>query len=161
MKTVTLTMKRKADREALDALLDRIRATNRMFTIEFVKQNGEPRIINGIAKNYRQQEGTGTQAMTAKARRESHNQFGCYEVQITGAERALVEQGMAEPKTLGFKGIQVDNIERILFEGTEYRITGNRYVFKPNKVAEYVKSIKGNWKKLTALNSRTSGQISA
>ena len=60
MNTITLSMTRQAGRAALSNLLDTIYRTNRTFTISFVKHSGEPRIINGIAKNYKQQKGTGS-----------------------------------------------------------------------------------------------------
>lgn len=152
---ITLSMKLAADRKKLRDLLGKIRQTNRVFTIEFVKQNGEPRIINGIAKNYKQQKGTGTKAMTSKAKQANHNLFNCYEVQIAAAEVALAKQMCAEPKVKGFKAIQIDNIEKIKFSGKEYVITGNKYVFKPQAVAEYLKTIQSNAAKVSALNNRT------
>ena len=154
MNQILLSMKRKADRQTLNNLLDEIYRTNRTFNISFVKQNGEPRIINGIARNYKQQKGTGTKAMTAKVRRANHNIFNCYEVQITKAEKRLAEQMHAEPKVKGFKSIQIENIERIVFGGVEYLISGNTYVLKADKVRKYLQTIQGNLTKEAELRRR-------
>jgi len=155
MATTELTMTRAADRKRLNDLLDRIRRTNRVFTIEFVKQNGEPRIINGIAKNYRRLKGTGTTNMTAVSKRQKFNIFQCYEVQVAVAERLLAERMCAEPKTKGFKNIQIENIERIRFGGDDYVISGNKYVLNPKAVAEYMRRIRDNREKVAALEART------
>jgi len=156
MKTTKLSMKNGADVNTLYNLLNEMLNSNKVFTIHFVKKSGEPRIINGVAKNYRNVKGTGTPRMTASSKRARYNVFQCWEVQITKAERKLTEDLMLNPKTTGYKCIQIDNITFVKFQGQRFKIRDNQYVLDPKKIEQYRREVHKNTllfgKKLKALN---------
>lgn len=124
MQVITININTEEGMAELNSILDKLYQTNKVFTAEFTKVNGEYRIVNGTAKNYKQQAGTGTKAMSATEKRKNHDVFSCYENQITKKEKQLVEssKGQIEPKQKGFKSFKIKNLQVLRAFEKEYRI---------------------------------------
>jgi hypothetical protein len=131
MATITLDLSTAQDKQTLNDLLDKIRHSNRVFTTSFIKQNRELRQINGMCKVLKEIKGNGTAAMSAKSKRTNHNLFSCYEVQVTKVEKKLAADQNEQPKTKGWKNIQIDNIKNVRFGGDDYECINNTLIVKP------------------------------
>lgn len=125
---IILDMQNNADVQCLAQVLDRLDKTNRIFTVEFQKVNGEPRNANGISVNYKEISGTGTQAMSRQAKRLSGN-YVFYELQRTKIEREYIEDMNLEPKLLKWKTCKVDNIVYIRHAGIQYDMVNNNWIY--------------------------------
>ena len=126
---ITLDMSNSADVQRLNQLLDELDKTNRVFTVEFQKINGEPRNANAVSVNHSQISGGGTVAMSRQAKRQTGN-YVFYELQRTKIEKEYIDELNLQPKELKWKTCKINNIVYIRYGGIQYDIVNNDWEYK-------------------------------
>lgn len=127
MAKITLDISTDTGLTALHAVLVEINARNSMFTVEFVKKNGELANRNGIPCKKTAIRGTGT-VNHSRTHKAEMGIFVFYSLKETAVQREICDVNGLDPKTLDWKSVYLQNILFIRAGGNEYEITGGKPV---------------------------------
>jgi len=116
-------------RTKLNYLLNELDRTNRIFTIDFIKVNGEPSNKNAISVNHKKITGNGT-IPTSRLSKRQRGMYIFYSIQETNEQKKTQRLLQLDEKKLYWKTCFISNIKYIKFKGKKYVILNGRIVKK-------------------------------